>query len=61
MALFTVLRFKWSVKRDCAAKILQRIRERFLYGHNRNYNSGRFSYKFAFIPFLFFRRNQKQE
>ena len=33
----------------------------FLHENNRNYNSYKFSYKFAFAPFLSFLRNQKQE
>ena len=33
----------------------------FLHENNRNYNSYRFSYKFAFIIFLSFLTNQKQE
>ena len=33
----------------------------FLHENNRNYNSYRFSYKFAFILFLSFLINQKQE
>ena len=33
----------------------------FLYQNNPNYNSYRFSYKFAFILFLSFLTNQKQE
>ena len=32
-----------------------------LYENNCNYNSSKFSYKFAFIPFLSSRKNQKQE
>ena len=32
----------------------------FLHENNRNYNSYRFSYKFAFILFLSFLTNQKQ-
>ena len=59
--LFTVLCFKWSVKKSCVARILQGILERFLYDNNCNCNSYKFSYKFAFIPVLSFRRNQKQE
>ena len=43
------------------AKILQGIWERFLNGNDRNYNSYKFSYEFDFIPFLPFRKNQKQE
>ena len=61
VVFFTVLCFKWSVKKHCVAKILQGIWERFLYENNRNYNSYKFSYKFDFIPVLSFRRNQKQE
>ena len=53
--------YKLSVKKHCVAKILQEIWEIFLYENNRNYNSYKFSYKFTFIPFLFFCRNQKQE
>ena len=59
VAFFTVLCFKWSVKKHCVAKISQGIWERFLYENNRNYNSYKSSYKFAFIPCLSFRRNQK--
>ena len=40
-----------------AAKIL----EKFSHEINCNYNSYRFSYKFTFIHFLFFLRNQKQK
>ena len=53
--------FKWSVKKRCVAKVLLVIREIFLHENNRNYNSYRFSYKFAFILFLSFLTNQKQE
>ena len=59
--LFTVLCFKWSVKKHCVARILQGILERFLRENNRNYNSYKFSYKFDLIPVLSCRRNQKQE
>ena len=41
--------------------ILQKTWERFLYENNCNYNSYKFSYKFTFIPLLYFHRNQKQE
>ena len=61
VVLFTILCFKGSVKKHCIAKILQGIWERFLYENNRNYNFYKFSYKFTFIPFLSFHRNQKQE
>ena len=33
----------------------------FLHENNCKYNSYKFDYKFAFIPFLPFLRNQKQE
>ena len=33
----------------------------FLHENNRTYSSYRFSYKFAFILFLYFLTNQKQE
>ena len=45
----------------CVAKILQGIRETFFDENNRKYNSCKFSCRFVFIPFLSFRRNQKQE
>ena len=61
VALFTILWFKWSVKKHCVAKVLLAIWEIFLHENNRNYNSYRFSYKFAFILFLSFLTNQKQE
>ena len=57
-ALFTVLRFKSSMKKHCLAEILQGIRDKFLHENNRNY---KFSYKFTFIPFLSFYRNRKQD
>ena len=59
--LFTVFYFKWSAKKHCVAKILQRIWERFLREKNRKCNSYKPSYKFTFIYFLSFHRNQKQE
>ena len=49
------------MKKKSVAEILQGIRETFLYENNRDYNSYKFNCKFAFIPFLLFRRNQKQE
>ena len=61
VALFTILWFKWSVKKHCVAKVLLAIWEIFLHENNCNYNSYRFSYKFAFIFFLSFIANQKQE
>ena len=45
----------------CVANVLLTIWEIFLHQNNPNYNSYRFSYKFAFIPFLSFLTNQKQE
>ena len=61
VVLFTVLWFKWSVKKHCAAKVLLALWETFWHQYNYNYNSYKFSYKFAFIPLLSFLRNQKQE
>ena len=37
------------------------ISETLLYENNYNYSSYKFIYKFAFIPHLFFCRNQKLE
>ena len=45
------------MKKHCLAKVLPAI----LHENNRNYNSFIFSYKFAFILFLPFLRNQNQE
>ena len=39
------------------AKVLVSIVGIFLHENNRNYNSYRFSYKFAFILFLYFLTN----
>ena len=52
---------KWSVKNHCVTKILKEIWETFLYENNRNYNSCKVNYKVTCIPFLSFRKNQKQE
>ena len=52
---------KWSVKNHCVKKILKEIWETFLYENNRNYNSCKVNYKVTCIPFLSFRKNQKQE
>ena len=49
------------MKKHCAAKVLLAISEIFLHENNRNYNSYRFNYKFAFILCLPFFANQKQE
>ena len=57
--LFTVLWFNWSLKKLCLAKVLLTIWEIPLHEDNRNYNSQRFSYKFAFILFFSFLINQK--
>ena len=43
------------------AKILLEIYETLLYESNWNYNSRKFSYKFACISLFSFRKNQKQE
>ena len=50
-----------SEKTLCAAKVLPGIWERFLHGKNRKNNSYKFTYKFVFISFLSFRRNQNQD
>ena len=50
--LFTTLWFKWLMKKHCVAKILLAIWEIFLHENNRNCNSCKCSYKFAFIHFL---------
>ena len=52
VALFTVWCLKWSVKKRWIPKILQEIWEPFLHENNRHYNSNKFIYKFAFIPFF---------
>ena len=49
------------MKKHCVAEVLLAIQEIFLHENNRNYNSNRLSYKFAFILFLSFLTNQKQE
>ena len=61
VVLFTVLWFKWSVKKHCIAKVLLVNWETFLHENNRNYNSCKFSYKFTFVPFLSFLRNEKHD
>ena len=48
-------------EKHCVAKVLLAIGEILLSENNRNYKSYRFSYKFAFIVFLPFLTNQKQE
>ena len=50
-----------SEKTTFLEKILLAIWESFLYESNYDYNLYKFGYKFAFIPFLFFHKNQKQE
>ena len=46
-------------KKHCLAKILQKFWQKLLYEDNRNYNFYKFSYKFTFIRFLSFHRNQE--
>ena len=48
-------------EKHCVATIIPDIWETPLYKNNCNYNSYKFNCKFTFIPFLSFRRNQKQE
>ena len=50
-----------SEKRNSVAKVLLAILEIFLRENNRNYDPYRFNYKFAFILFLPFLTNQKEE
>ena len=45
------------MKKHCVGKILHGIQEIFFYENN----TYKFSYKFIFIPFLSFHRNQNQE
>ena len=61
VVFFTVLCFKWWVKKLCLAKILQGIWERLLYENNHKSNIYKLSNKFTYITVLFFLRNQKQE
>ena len=49
------------MKKHCVAKVLLAVLEIFLHENNCNFNSYRFSYKFALILFLPFLKNQKQE
>ena len=49
------------MKKHCVAKVLLAVWEIFLHEDNCNYSSYRFSYKLAFILFLSFLTNQKQE
>ena len=51
----------WSLRKHCVAELLLAIWEIFVHENNRHYNSYRFSNKFAFIHFLSFLWNQKQE
>ena len=46
------------MKKRCVAKILLAIWEKFLHENNRNYNSYRFNFKFAFILFFSFLTNK---
>ena len=61
VVLFTVLWFMLSVKEHCVAKVLLEIWENILHENNRSYDSYRFSYKFGFILFLSFFKNQSQK
>ena len=49
---FTVLCFRWSVKKHCVPKILRGIYERFSYENNHKSNIYKFSYKFSDIAVL---------
>ena len=48
-------------KKYSVAKFLQGVCEVFFYENNHNYNSYKSSYKFTYISFSSFCRNQKQE
>ena len=61
VVLFTVLWFKWSVKKYCAVKLLLAIWEICLHENIFDYNYYKLNCKFAFISFLYCFRNQKQE
>ena len=50
VVLFTVLWFKWSVKKHCLAKVLRAMLEMFLHENNCNHNSYKCSHKFVFTP-----------
>ena len=49
------------ISEKTVAKILQGILERFLYENNHKSNFCKCSYKFTYIPVLYFRRNETQE
>ena len=49
------------MKKHSPAKFLLAMKEISLHENNCNCNSYKVSYKFTFIPFLSFLRNQKQE
>ena len=55
VVLFAILWLKWSVKKNLCSKKFTK------HENNRNYNSYRFSFRFAFILFLSFLTNQKQK
>ena len=49
------------MKKHCVAKVLVAILEIILHKNNCNYNSYKFSYKFAFLIIFSVFKNQKQE
>ena len=57
--LFWVSSDQW--KTVCSKDFKRNLREIFMIIMVASYNSYKFNYRFAFIPFLSFRRNQKQE
>ena len=61
IVLFTVLRFQLTIEKTLRNKVFARYLRNLLYKNNWNYNSCKFGYKFAFVIFLFFPRNQKED
>ena len=53
--------FSWPLKKTQRSKVFASYLRNPLYENNCNYNSCKFGYKFAFVIFLFFPRNQKQD
>ena len=59
--VFSCFEIQVISEKHCITKISLAIWETFLHENNSNNRSWKFSDKFAFIPFLLFRRNWKQE
>ena len=54
VVLFTILWFKWSVKKHCLGQVLLATWEIFLHEKSRDSNSYRFSHKFFFYLLFIF-------